>query len=209
MADKITDFVITIGREYGSYGNEIGKALAEKLNIPFYDKELLKMAAQESGISEELFLQADEKPINSLLYSIVAHGFPAYAGANQYNSYLTNDKLFNIQAEVVRNVAEKPCVIVGRCADDILANSDKKFISVFIYASKQDRIKKIAEEYKVSEKEANDMIKKVDKSRASYYEFYTNKIWGDSVNYDLCFNSRIGIERSVALITDYLILMQK
>lgn len=200
----MSNLVITIGRQFGSGGREIGKELAKALGIKCYDKEIIKRAAKESGISEEMFEDADEKPINSFLYSIVTHGFPTYATPIQMNSVLTNDKIFTMQADTIKNIVEEsPAVIIGRCADDILRDNDK-LVSVFIYADKEQRAERISQKYNISNKEALEMMRKIDKSRSSYYEFFANQRWGDMNNYKLCIDSSIGISETVNVILEYI-----
>lgn len=205
----MSNLIISIGRQFGSGGREIGKKLAEELNIKCFDKEIIKLAAKESGIREEMFENADEKPINSFLYSIVAHGFPTYSTPVQMNNVLTNDKIFTIQAETIKKIAdEMPAVIIGRCADDILREHDN-LIKVFIYQDKDSRIKRVSEKYSLNEKEAREMVRRIDKSRSSYYEFFANKRWGDTNNYDLCINSSLGVENVVKLIKEYIAIKNR
>jgi len=199
----MTNLIISIGRQFGSGGREIGKKLAEELNIKCFDKEIIKLASKESGIREEMFENADEKPINSFLYSIVTHGFPTYSTPMQMNNVLTNDKIFTIQADTIKKIAEKmPAVIIGRCADDILREHEK-LIKIFIYQDVDLRVKRVSGKYSISEKEAREMIRRIDKSRSSYYEFFANKRWGDVNNYDLCIDSSIGVENVVKIIKEY------
>lgn len=200
----MSNLAITIGRQFGSGGREVGIELANKLGIKCFDKEIIKRASAESGISEKMFEQADEKPVNSFLYSIVAHGFPTYSTPVQMNNVFTNDKIFTMQADAIKKISEEmPAVFIGRCANDIL-RENKKLISVFIYANKEDKVKRISNKYNISEKEAAEMIRKIDKSRSSYYEFYANQRWGDLNNYMLCINSSVGIEKTVNTIYKYI-----
>lgn len=200
----MSNLAITIGRQFGSGGREIGLKLADKLGIKCFDKEIIKRASDESGISEKMFEQADEKPVNSFLYSIVAHGFPAYSNPVQMNNVLTNDKFFNMQAETIKKISEEmPAVFIGRCANDVLRKNEK-LVSIFIYANKEDKIKRISETYNISEKEAAEMMRKIDKSRSSYYEFFANQRWGDLNNYMLCINSSVGIDKAVNTIYKYI-----
>lgn len=196
--------VITVGRMFGSGGSEIGKLVADKLGYNYYDKELIKRAVVESGISEEVLAEADEKPVNSFLYSIVTHGFPAYSAPVQYNNLSMNDKVYSIQAGIIKKIAEnESAVIIGRCADDILRDCPG-VIRVFIYADRSERVKRIAKINGLSEKEALETVKKTDKLRSNYYEFFTNKRWGDQLNYDLCINSEIGAEKCAEIIINYI-----
>lgn len=200
----MSNLAITIGRQFGSGGREIGIELANKLGIKCFDKEIVKRASEESGISEKMFEQADEKPINSFLYSIVAHGFPTYSTPVQMNNVFTNDKIFTMQADTIKKISEEmPAIFIGRCANDIL-RENKKLVSVFIYANHEDKVQRISRKYNISEKEAAEMIRKIDKSRSSYYEFYANQRWGDLNNYMLCINSSVGIDKTVNVIYKYI-----
>lgn len=195
---------ITIGRQFGSGGREIGEKLAAKLGIKCYDKEIIKRASKDSGVNETLFENADEKPINSFLYSIVTHGFPTYSSPVHLDNMYSNDKIFNIQAETIKKIAEEEsAVFIGRCADDILRENDK-LVTLFIYGNQEDREKRISEKYNISLKEAKEMIRKIDKSRSSYYEFFANQRWGEMNNYMLCVNSSIGIDKTVEVIYKYI-----
>ena len=166
--------VICIGRQFGSGGREIGLGLAKKLGIRFYDKEILKKAAEESGIVEELFEKADEKPTNSFLYSLSMGTHGQAMNFTNYNDYLTNDKLFLFQSNTIRDMAEKDsCVIIGRCADYILRGR-KDMLSVFIHAPMELRIQRISRVRNVEEDAARSLIKKTDRQRANYYNFYAD-----------------------------------
>ncbi len=191
--------VVTIGRQFGSGG----KKLAEQLGIPYYDKELINLASKESGICGEFFEKADEKNSGSLLKAL-AMGFSMNNAIFQSNDYLSNESLFQIQSEVIRKVAaEGSCVLVGRCADYILRD-EPDCVHVFISASWQDRVRRAMEYNRVPEKEAEEFLKKADKSRASYYNYYTDKVWGAAGSYDLCVNSSLyGIDRTVDFIKQF------
>lgn len=199
MANKT---VITIGRQFGSGGRAIGKLVAEKLGIPFYDKEIIKRIAEESGFSREILDDFDEKPTNSFLYSLSL-------GAYTYGNSITgipempmSDKIFVIQSDVIKNLASQgPCVIVGRCAESILKDEYDCF-SVFIHADNEARIKRVAEYDKISREEASDRIRKTDKKRASYHNYYSELKWGAATSYDICINSKIGIENAAQIIVD-------
>ncbi|MBE7028893.1 MAG: cytidylate kinase-like family protein [Clostridia bacterium] len=200
----MSNLVITIGRQFGSGGREIGIKLADKLGIKCYDKEIIKRASTDSGICEKFFENADEKPINSFLYSTVAYGFPTYSVPVNIDNALSNDKMFSHQAEAIKKISEENAsVFIGRCADDILKENEK-LVTIFIYGNKEDRAKRISQKYNISEKEALEMIKKIDKSRSSYYEFFANKRWGDVNNYMLCINSSVGIDKTVNSIYNYI-----
>ena len=177
--------VICIGSQFGSGGREIGLGLAKKLGIRFYDKEILKKAAEESGIVEELFEKADEKPTNSFLYSLSMGTHGQAMNFTNYNDYLTNDKLFLFQSNTIRDMAEKDsCVIIGRCADYILRGR-KDMLSVFIHAPMELRIQRISRVRNVEEDAARSLIKKTDRQRANYYNFYADNDWGAADSYDV------------------------
>ena len=197
--------VVTIARQFGSGGRAIGRALAEDLKIPFYDKELINLAAKESGIHPEFFEKYDEKASNSLLYSLSLG-----ASATINNEYgigpqlPVNDKLFLIQNDIIRKVSAEPCVIVGRCADYVLADRND-CVKLFIYADMAKRIKYAVDVHKLKKDKAESYIRKVDKTRANYYNYYSDRKWGDPNNYNLCINSgELGISRCVELIEFYL-----
>lgn len=196
--------IVTIGRQFGSGGRTVGKKLAEQLGIAYYDKELINLASKESGICGEFFEKADEKTSGSLLKAL-AMGFTMNNAIFQSNDYLSNESLFQIQSDVIRKVAaEGSCVLVGRCADYIL-REDPDCIHIFISASPEDRIRRAMEYNHTEEKEALEYIHKADKSRASYYNYYTDKIWGAAESYDLCINSSLyGIEKTVEYIKAFI-----
>ena len=198
MANKI----YTIGREFGSGGREVGEKLAAKLGIKLYDKELLQQAAKDSGFCEEIFENHDEKPTNSFLYSLVmdTYSVSGYSAAPFLDMPL-NHKVFLAQFETIKKIAEKEsCVIVGRCADYAL-EENPNVLSIFIKADMQDRIRRIAKLYDLSDAKAKDKITKIDKQRASYYNYYTSKRWGEVDSYDLCLNSSVfGIDGTVDMI---------
>lgn len=195
--------IITIGRQFGSGGRIVGKKLAEQLGIAYYDKELINLASKESGICGEFFEKADEKTSGSLLKAL-AMGFSMNNAIFQSNDYLSNESLFQIQSDVIRKVAaEGSCILVGRCADYILRH-DPDCIHVFVSASLEDRIRRTMEYNQLDEKQAGEYIHKADKSRASYYNYYTDKIWGAAESYDLCINSSIyGIDQTVEFIRTF------
>ena len=201
--------VITIGREFGSGGHEIGTKLASKLGIKCYDKELLEIAAKESGLCEELFASQDEKPTNSFLYSLVMDTY-SLGYTSSYFDMPINHKVFLAQFESIKKLAEKePCVIVGRCADYAL--EDNPFaVSVWIKADMDKRVERIKKIYELSDSKAADLIQKTDKRRASYYNYYSSKKWGEAKSYDLCIDSgELGIDGSIELIMKYIELRDK
>ena len=185
--------VITIGRQYGSGGREIGQKLAGRLGIKCYDNELLDRAAKESGICQELFENHDEKPTNSFLYSLVMDTYSMGYASAALSGMPINHKVFLAQFNAIKKIADEgPCVMVGRCADYALDDYPNR-ISVFIYGSMDKRIRRIADKYNFTDAKAKDVITKTDKQRASYYNYYTNKRWGDIASYDLCINSSIPV----------------
>ena len=193
--------IITIGREYGSGGREIGRRLASKLGIKFYDKELIELASQESGMSQDAFQKVDEIASGSLLYSIVTG---AYSLGTVVDLPL-NDKLFILEANIIRKIADtQDCVIVGRCADYILRD-DPNCISVFIHGPLTDRVKYAITHYNLAEEKSECKIVKIDKKRATYYNYYTGNKWGNVQNYDLAINSSLlGIDGTVEIIKDFI-----
>ena len=203
--------VYTIGREFGSRGKVIGKKLAERLGIKFYDKELLQRAAKESGFCEEIFENHDEKPTNSFLYSLVMDTYSAgnYSSAPFLDMPL-NHKVFLAQFDAIKSIAEKEsCVIVGRCADYALADR-KDVLNIFFRSELEDRISYVAQRDNVSLQKAKEMIQKKDKQRSSYYNYYTCKKWGDARSYDLSINtSKLSDEACIDIILAYREKMNK
>ncbi len=197
--------IITLGRQLGSNGKIIGKALADLLGIKFYDKALIAKAAKESGLSENLFAGFEEKATHSLLYSLVM-GVQSTKGLYyQYNDMLNGENIFKLQADVIKSVAsEGPCIIVGRCADYILRDNPH-LIRLFLCADNDSRIKTLMSRDNMSEKEATSAINKADKRRANFYNFYTNNTWGNVNNYDLCLDtSRLSHDECVQFLADYI-----
>lgn len=202
--------VITIGRQYGSAGREIGEKLAASLGIKCYDKELLDRAAKDSGICQELFENHDEKPTSSFLYSLVMDTYSMGYSSATFNDMPINHKVFLAQFNAIKKIADEgPCVMVGRCADYALADY-KNCLSVFIHASLESRIRRIAGKYNLTDSKAKDLILKTDKKRASYYNYYSSKKWGDATSYHLCIDSSVcGIDGAVEIIKDFIELKQK
>lgn len=203
MSEKKT--IITIGRQFGSGGHDIGEALAKELGIKLYDKDMLKRAAKESGLCEELFETHDEKPTNSFLYSLVMDTYSLGYSAGTFSDMPINHKVFLAQFDAIKKIADdESCVMVGRCADYALEGRDD-VINVFIYADLDKRIRRVARELDITDAKAKDIINKNDKRRASYYNYYTNKEWGAANGYDLCINSaKLGIDGAVKAILDYI-----
>ena len=196
--------IITIGRQLGSGGLEIGRLLAERLNSAFYDKELLTEAARHSGICPECFQQVDEQAKRTFGgVGIFGMRFPFVGDGNtSYNSMISGDNLFLIQSETIVKLAENEqgAVFVGRCADYVLRHRDD-VVSVFITANEADRVKQLCDRRGCTEAEARDMMKKVDKQRSAYYDYYASREWGVASSYDICINSSLlGIEGTVEAI---------
>lgn len=197
--------VITIGRQFGSGGHEIGRKLAEYFGIKCYDKELLTRAAKESGFCEEMIKTHDERPTNSFLYNLVMDTYSFGYNSSSYVDMPISHKVFLAQFDTIKNIAnEGPCVIVGRCADYALAEL-KNSLHLFIYAEEDKKVARIMEKLEVTENKARDMMVKKDKQRQSYYNYYSSKKWGRADSYDLCINSGIlGIDGTVKLIVQYI-----
>lgn len=192
--------IITIGRQAGSGGKEIGEKLAAALGVKCYDRELLEHAARDSGFCEEIFENHDEKPTRSFLYSLImdthSYGYPS-----AFQEMPLNHKIFLAQYNTIKKLAEEGgCVIVGRCGDYALEDNEN-CISIFIHAPLEDRIARVSKLRDMSPAKTKDMLLKTDKQRASYYNYYTNKKWGEAVSYDLSINSSLlGIDKTVAMI---------
>lgn len=197
-----SNLIITIGRQTGSGGSVVGEKLARRLNIPYYDRELLARAAEDSGMSEKIFERHDEQPTRSLLYSLAASSF-SVGFPQSYSDMPLDHKVFLAQFDAIRKIAEEgPCVIVGRCADYALEERGD-LLTVFIRASRDDRIKRIMKKNEMTKEKAQSFIKKNDKNRANYYDYYSSKRWGSAESYDLCLNSSIfGIDGCVDLIVE-------
>ncbi|MBO5342697.1 MAG: cytidylate kinase-like family protein [Lachnospiraceae bacterium] len=204
------NLIITIGRQYGSGGHEIGEKLAKAYDIPCYDKELLARAAKESGFCEEMIKNHDERPTNSFLYNLVMDTYSMGYSTGAYVDMPIGQRVFLAQFDTIKEVAkEGSCVIVGRCADYALSEC-ANCINIFIYADMDVRIKRIMEKYNLSEKEAKDSIVKKDKQRASYYNYYSNKKWGQASSYNLSVDSGVlGIDGTVELIKTFIDLIGK
>lgn len=200
MSDKKTNQIITIGRELGSGGREIGMYLAKKLDIPFYDKEILAEAAKKSGYTKELFEKNDEKPTNSFLYAL-AMGVNSFGAA--YQRPLMMD-VYLAQFDTIRKLADEgPCIFIGRCSDYVL-NDRNNVTNVFIHADMKARVERTMKKHGIDTKEAESMCLRNDKDRASYYNYYSNHSWGDARYYDLCLNtSKIDLDKAVDLIIEY------
>lgn len=198
-------YVITIGRQFGSGGRSIGEKLAKKLGINFYDKELISIAAKESGMSPEVFEGVDEKATNSLLYTLSMGMYSFGSGLPAMGDLPVNDKLYLLQHQIIKDIAEKEnCVIVGRCADYVLRDNPKR-VSIFIYADMEYRKEQSVKKHGIDAAHAEHIITKTDKNRANYYSFYSGQKWGMPENFDLCIDSsKIDEDKIVELIAEYI-----
>jgi cytidylate kinase len=196
-------YVITIGRQLGSGGREIGQKLAAQLGISFYDKELIRIASQQSGLKEEFFERVDEKKHFSI--------FPGLFGIRTSftddlfsDYYLSNETLFTIQSDIIRKLAEEgSCIFVGRCADYVM-KEQPNCLNIFISADIEDRIRRISERHKVPDSKAREIIEKTDKSRSGYYNYFSGKAWGAAFSYHLCINSSLlGIDETLTIIRGF------
>ena len=205
-----TSSIITIGREYGSGGRQIGQEVAKYFGIKCYDKELLEHAANDSGICKELFEHHDEKPTNSFLYSLVMDTYSFGYSSSGFSDMPMNHKIFLAQFDAIKKLAgEGPCVMVGRCADYALAEYPN-VLSVFISGNMDEKIKYISKLYDKTPDKAKDIIVKTDKKRSNYYNYYTSKKWGDARSYDICLNSSVlGPEGTVDAILEIIKLRER
>lgn len=196
--------VVAIEMQSGSSGKVIGERLAKELGAACYDKELYAIAAKKSGMNEDLFEAHEEKPTNSLLYSLVMDTYSFGFNTSGQIDMPIDHKLFLAQFEVIKQLAEeKSCVFVGRCADYALAEYEN-LVSVFISADEPDKVKSLKELHHLDDAKAKDYMVKADKKRSSYYNYYTNKKWGNRKNYDLCINqSAVGVDGAVKVIKEF------
>ena len=201
---KNNNTIITIGRQFGSAGREIGELISKELGIKLYDKEMLKIAAKESGLCEEFFEKHDEKPTNSFLYSLVMDTYAMNYSSNEFSDMPINHKVFLAQYNAIKKIADEgSCILIGRCADYAL-DEYENCCRVFIYADMDKKIARIARKYNINNSKAKEMILKTDKKRASYYNYYTNKKWGDTLSYDLTIDSsKLGAEGAAKAIINY------
>lgn len=196
--------IITIGRQFGSAGHEIGERLAKDYGIPYYDKELLTRAAKESGFCEEMIKSHDERPTNSFLYNLVMDTYSFGYNASAFVDMPISHKVFLTQFDAIKKIADEgPCVIVGRCADYALADY-KNAVHVFVHADEEFKVKRVMERFDISEQKAKEMMIKKDKQRQSYYNYYSTKKWGRAESYNLTINSSIlGVDGTVKLIKQF------
>lgn len=196
----MNDIIITISRQYGSGGRQIGKQTADALGIPFYDKEIIDLAAKESGLAVD-FIRGQEKQLTqSLLFSIVTN-FTTSGSSFNPNMLSLADQVYLAEANAIRALADKgPCVIVGRCADGVL-KAEKPLLRVYISADLDSRCRRAVSEYGDSEENIKKTVRDIDKQRARYCQHYYDQAWEDADNYDLCLNSdTLGIEGCVRMI---------
>lgn len=200
MANNV---IITIGRQFGSGGHEIGNKLANKLDIPLYDRNLVKMAAEELKISDSAVESVDEIGLNRFLtyYASAPVDYTSYYLENEDLGQPLSQQVYFAQAKLIKKLADRSsCVMVGRCADYILAD-EPGLLNIFITADKEERIARIAKKYGISDKKAADKIKKVDRERRYYYEFHTGEDWGSTEAHQMILNSStLGIDRTVDIL---------
>ena len=202
--------VVTIARQYGSGGRDVGCRLAEMIGYRFYDRDLITMAAQKSGLSTEALRSADEKAANSLLYTL-ALGSSIYNHGVDHVNLPINDKLFVVQSEIIKELAAsgEGVIIVGRCADYVLSGREN-LVRVYITAEFDSRVKTIMARHDLTEAAAKDLIVKTDKRRGNYYSYYTGEKWGRADKYDLVISTdKIGVDGTAAMIAEYIRLMEE
>jgi len=195
--------IINVGRQVGAGGQEIGRMLAEDFDAKFYDRELLNLAAKESGFSEKFFKQNDEK--KGFLRGLLNVQTPHLSGGNLYGSNFSQERLFQFQSDAIRKVAqEDSCVFLGRCADYVLRDFDN-VVNVFITASMDFRIQLVSKVKELDDEHARKLIEHVESRRAQYYNYYTGKKWGAAESYDLCIDASIlGLEETEKLIAEFI-----
>ena len=199
------NLIITIGRQYGSGGREIGEKLAAKLGIAFYNNELITMAANKSGMAHNVVGEADEKATNSLLYTLAMGSSFFNGNAGVAFDMPINDKLFVTQSDIIKGLAEEaPAVFIGRCADYVLRDCPN-LVKLFIHAPLEFRAKHVSERHDVTPDKAKDIIVKTNKRRSNYYNYYTGQKWGRLENFDVAINSaKLGIDGTVELLAAYI-----
>ncbi len=193
--------IITISRQFGSGGRGIGKLLADRLDIPFYDKELIELASKESGIDERIFKSEGEE--TGRFYQVLgAIGYALGSPAGGIYEYSINDQLYLVQANIIEQLAnEGPCVIVGRCADYVLEDRED-VLNIYLCADMDERLRRVIDEYHVEDAD-EAMLCKVDKRRSNYYQYYTDRVWGKAENYDLCINTgKFDTDAIIGMIVD-------
>jgi cytidylate kinase len=190
------NMIINVGRQLGSGGHIIAGLLAERMQLSFYDKELIRQASRESGLAPEFFEEADETVSAARTSSLLTDFFS--------HNYFSNESLFQIQSDLIREISEREsAVIVGRCSDYVLRDFPR-CVNIFITADLPDRLKRVGEYFGLNEEKALALIAKTDKKRAEFYNFYSNKVWGAAASYDLCINSSVmGIDKTTAFIQQF------
>ena len=193
--------IITIGRQFASMGSEIGAKLSELTGIPCYDRDALVKIAEKHGIPPETFEKADEQATSSFLYSLAISSYSGSIAHFGMNDQVLTDRVFNIQSTEIKKIAEEgDCIIIGRCADDVLGDYEG-LLKIFIHSPVEERVKVLVEKHGMEESAARKKIAKTDKKRASYYNFYTGKGWGDPKNYHMNIDSSLlGIEGTAKFI---------
>jgi len=198
-------YVITIGRELGSGGKHIGELMAQQLGIPVYDRRLITMTAQESGLAPEVIAKADEKSTKGYMSQLIrALTSPYSTFMNIYNNSISNENLFKLQADVIRQKAEtENCIIVGRCSDYVLRDHPRH-INIFIRADYADRLKFVQERYNITREQAKELIERTDSIRSDYHNLYSETNWGDSRSYDICVNSSLlGLDATAEVLLNF------
>lgn len=199
--------IITISRNYGAGAGEVGRRLSADLNIPFYDKEILHLASQSSGISPEVLEETDERPGGKMLYRIIKSLHPPINDTDSNDPFIRDEKAFRYESAIIQKLAEEhSCIIVGRCADYLLKNRSDA-VRIFIHASQEFRLQRMSCLLQLSNQEVLKILKKTDRVRQAYYNYFTGNEWHNALNYDLTIDTEVlGIEKSVQLIKDYLAL---
>lgn len=181
--------VITISRQYGSGGRILAKRLSEELEIPFYDKEIIQKVSEQTGLTEQYIRQTEARPTGSFLFDLYS----------LTQTMPLPDQVFVAQSKYIQEISKQPCVIVGRCADYVL-DEHRCCLRVFVQAPLEQRVRRAREEYQVDAPHVESYVKQQDRFRAAYYNHFVGRKWGDMANYDLCVNSRIGLEQAAAAI---------
>ncbi|OGO93238.1 MAG: hypothetical protein A2Y17_02620 [Clostridiales bacterium GWF2_38_85] len=196
--------LITIARQFCSGGDDIAQKLAEALNIDFFDKGKIKERIKEHGIDEESFERLDKRTASSFLYSLAVTSMHGHIPAS-INDVVIGDHFFETQSELINKIAsETDAIFLGRCADYIL-DSKYELVKIFIYADFEDRVEAAEKEFNIKDTHARTLVKKSDKKRASYYNFYTGKVWGNADNYDISINAgTLGIDSTVKLLKTFI-----
>lgn len=198
-------FVINIGRQLGSGRKAVGEALGRRLGVHVYDKQLINLAAEQSGLCTELFEQADEKKSRSLFSSLIGYlRMPFASEEGSVTDVLSSEALFKIQSDVIRDIASREsCIFVGRCADYILRDHPRA-VNVFVTGAPEDRVRRLCEQENVTPEEAEAQMERTDARRASYYDYFSSGKWGEAATYHLCIDSSVlGIEGTADFIREF------